>query len=104
MDRIFMFIATGAYSGYLPKAPGTWGSAAGVVLWLALCRLPLGGYLGAVAILFVLGVVSAGAAEKIVDRGDPGLVVIDEVVGILITRSSRCRYSSAFSSSAFLIY
>lgn len=84
MDRFFMFIATGAYSGYLPKAPGTWGSAAGVILWLALCRLPLTSYLAVVAVLFILGVASAGAAEKIVDRGDPGLVVIDEIVGQLI--------------------
>ena len=27
---------------------------------------------------------SAGAAEKILDRGDPGVVVIDEIVGVLI--------------------
>ena len=35
MDRLYLFIATGAYSGYLPKAPGTWGSAGGVLRWLA---------------------------------------------------------------------
>ncbi|WP_319548803.1 phosphatidylglycerophosphatase A [Desulfogranum marinum] len=84
MDKVFMFIATGAYSGYLPKAPGTWGSAVGVFVWLLLYRLPLPTYLLGVAILFVLGVISAGAAEKIVDHGDPGLVVIDEIVGQLI--------------------
>lgn len=79
-----MFIATGAYSGYLPKAPGTWGSAVGVLLWVALARLPLAPYWASVGLLFILGVISAGAAEKIVDRGDPGLVVIDEIVGQLI--------------------
>ena len=31
-----MFIATGAGSGRLPLAPGTWGSAVGVLLWLAI--------------------------------------------------------------------
>nr|WP_320010856.1 phosphatidylglycerophosphatase A [uncultured Desulfobulbus sp.] len=80
-----MFIATGAYSGYLPKAPGTWCSAFTVLLWFGLGRLPLAPYWGLVALLFVLGVFSAGAAEKIVGNGDPGLVVIDEVVGQLIT-------------------
>lgn len=84
MDKLFMFIATGAYSGYLPKAPGTWGSALGVGLWLFLGRLPLPTYGAIVILLFLLGVFSAGAAEKIVDHGDPGLVVIDEVVGQLI--------------------
>ena len=34
--------------------------------------------------LFLIGTAAAGAAEKIVDRGDPGLVVIDEILGQLI--------------------
>jgi phosphatidylglycerophosphatase A len=84
MDRLYMFLATGAYSGYLPKAPGTWGSAVGVLLWFVIARLPIGTYWILVGVLFAVGVICAGAAEKIVDRGDPGLVVIDEIVGQLI--------------------
>ena len=79
-----MFIATGAYSGYLPKAPGTWGSMVGVALWFWLRSLPLAPYLYVVAGIFIIGTIAAGAAEKIVDHGDPGLVVIDEIVGQLI--------------------
>jgi len=79
-----MFIATGAYSGYLPKAPGTWGSMVGVALWFWLRSLPLAPYLCVVAGILIIGTIAAGAAEKIVDHGDPGLVVIDEIVGQLI--------------------
>ena len=84
MDRLLMFIATGAGSGYLPKAPGTWGTLVGLLLWWPLALLPLTAYLATVAVLFIVGVASAGAAEKILDRGDPGVVVIDEIVGVLI--------------------
>ncbi|MGI6639474.1 MAG: phosphatidylglycerophosphatase A [Desulfobulbus sp.] len=87
MDRLFLFIATGAYSGYLPKAPGTWASGLTVLLWLLAGywgTFPLSAYLLCVAALFCIGVVSAGAAEKLVNRPDPGLVVIDEVVGQLL--------------------
>ena len=84
MDRLLMFIATGAGSGYLPKAPGTWGTLVGLLLWWPLAGLSLSAYLVAVAALFLVGVASAGAAEKILDRGDPGVVVIDEIVGVLI--------------------
>jgi phosphatidylglycerophosphatase A len=84
MDKLFMFIATGAYSGCLPKAPGTWGSVAGVLLWLALARLDLVSYSAVLAALFVIGTIASGAAEKILDQGDPGIVVIDEIVGQLI--------------------
>ena len=84
MDRLFLFIATGAGSGYLPKAPGTWGTLVGLLLWWPLAGLSLTAYLATVAVLFIVGVASAGAAEKILDRGDPEVVVIDEIVGVLI--------------------
>ena len=84
MDRIFMFIATGAYSGYLPKAPGTWGSLLGVALWFVLRDMELIPYGGIVMALFVIGTICAGSVEKIVDRPDPGIVVIDEIVGQMI--------------------
>lgn len=82
-----MFIATGAGSGRLPVAPGTWGSAVGVLLWLFLSRLTPLAYLGVIGVLFILGVFCAGAAEKILDQADPSIVVIDEIVGQLIALS-----------------
>ena len=85
MHTLIMFIATGFYSGYLPKAPGTWGSLVGLLLFFLLHTLNLQIYLAVVAAIFVIGTFAAGEAEKILDRKDPGLVVIDEIVGILIT-------------------
>lgn len=85
MASLFMFIATGGYAGYLPKAPGTWGSLVGLALYWLLHWLDLTAYLIAVAVVLVIGTVAAGAAEKIMDRKDPGLVVIDEIAGMLIT-------------------
>ena len=80
-----MLIATGFYSGYLPKAPGTWGSLVGVLLVFLLNALSLQIYLSVVAGLFIVGSFVAGEAEKILDNRDPGVVVIDEIVGMLIT-------------------
>ena len=83
-----MFIATGFYSGYLPKAPGTWGSLVGLLLFFLLHGLALPVYLAVVLGVFVVGTFAAGEAEKIVDNSDPGLVVIDEIVGMLITMAA----------------
>ena len=80
-----MLIATGFYSGYLPRAPGTWGSLVGLLLFLLLHTLNLPVYIAVVAGLFVVGSFAAGEAEKILDNRDPGAVVIDEIVGMLIT-------------------
>jgi phosphatidylglycerophosphatase A len=80
-----MFIATGCYSGYLPKAPGTWGSLVGLLLFFLLHTLSLEIYLSVIGGIFVIGTFAAGEAEKIMDHQDPGIVVIDEIVGMLIT-------------------
>jgi phosphatidylglycerophosphatase A len=80
-----MLIATGFYSGYLPKAPGTWGSLVGLLLFFLLHTLSLEIYLVVVASIFLVGTFVAGEAEKIMDHQDPGLVVIDEIVGMLVT-------------------
>ena len=84
MTTLIMAIATGLYAGFLPYAPGTWGSLVGLIIYYPLSRLPLPEYLAAVGILFVVGVLAAGSAEKILDRKDAGPIVIDEIVGILI--------------------
>lgn len=86
MDKVLMAIATGLGLGYLPMAPGTWGTLLAFpfqFLLLYLGLTPLSHALVLVG-LFFLGVGAAGSAEKIMDRADPGLVVIDEVVGMLI--------------------
>jgi len=84
MYIIIMLIATGFYSGYLPKAPGTWGSLVGLLLVYLLNYFSLPVYLTVTVFLFMIGTFSAGEAEKILDNHDPGIVVIDEIVGMLI--------------------
>lgn len=84
--RLGVFFATFAYVGYAPVAPGTFGSAAGLVVYyfvhLAGSR-PL--ELGVIAGIFVLGIWSGTEAEHHFGGTDPGPVVIDEVMGMLIT-------------------
>ena len=82
--RVPLAVATGLGVGYVPFAPGTFGSALGLVLWLALPADPL---IQAVVIAGVsaAGVWSSGLAESHFQGTDPGPVVIDEVMGMLIT-------------------
>ena len=80
-----MLIATGCYSGYLPKAPGTWGSLVGLLFFFLIHTLSLPVYIAVVAGIFIVGSFAAGEAEKILDNRDPGAVVIDEIVGMLVT-------------------
>lgn len=86
MRAVWLFLATGAGSGYAPFAPGTVGSAVGVLVWWA-CR-PAGAVwldVGVIAVLTLLGVRAGTEAERHFGREDPGHVVVDEVVGMLVT-------------------
>ena len=85
MDRLIMAIATGLGTGYLPIAPGTWGSLVALPLHFLLIRLSPQNYFISLGIIFVIAIFTAGSAEKIIDRQDPGIVVIDEIIGMLIT-------------------
>ena len=86
MKRLALFLATCGPLGYAPFAPGTVGSAAGVALFYAI-RATGSTVLEIAAILILLGVGvwSATIAEEHLGGLDPGPVVIDEVVGMLIT-------------------
>lgn len=83
-------MATAGGVGFLRPAPGTWGTAAAVILalpWLffapqALISL---GLLVGVALSTGLGVWSAGVAGRCTGIADPGPVVIDEVAGVWAT-------------------
>lgn len=85
MARLLMFLASGCGVGYLPWAPGTWGSLFALPLCFLLSRLEASLYWMVLLAIVALAIVAAGAAEKILDRKDPGVVVIDEVAGMLVT-------------------
>jgi phosphatidylglycerophosphatase A len=86
VTRVAVFIATAGYCGYFPVAPGTAGSAAGLVVYLAVrwAGSPLV-EAAAIAVIFAAGAWAATHAERFFGGIDPGPVVIDEVAGMLIT-------------------
>jgi phosphatidylglycerophosphatase A len=78
-----LWIAQGFGVGRIPVAPGTWGSVVGLG-WLALL-LPLRSwplFIGANAAAIGLSIWLCGAAERTLNRKDPGCVVLDEIVAI----------------------
>ena len=86
MTRLAVFIATVGYCGYFPFAPGTIGSAAGLLFYALVW------WIGSPVFetLFILGLFAAGVwagttAERYFGGVDPGPIVMDEVVGMLIT-------------------
>jgi phosphatidylglycerophosphatase A len=87
-DYLALSIATCGV-GYLPLAPGTFGSLVGVGMFLLLARVIAGNALVAVVLALIVAVTFAGIwagtrIEQLFGRKDPGKVVVDEVAGQLI--------------------
>jgi phosphatidylglycerophosphatase A len=106
-DYVALALATCGV-GLIPVAPGTWGSAVGVGVYLALGRGAEKGFDSAVArgldlspqtfplilntvlilailLVSLVGMWAATRAEKLLGKKDPGAVVVDEVAGQLVT-------------------
>jgi phosphatidylglycerophosphatase A len=99
--RLAILLATGFGLGYLPKAPGTWGSLGGLALVWCLCQFIPDSFvfdspawtrreflellIVVAPLLAILGVWAAGRAARYLAAKDPQIVVIDEISGQLIT-------------------
>lgn len=105
-DRIALLAATCGGIGYLPVVPATWGSLAGVGIYVlaaeagemmkiqagsfAFSAVFTNSFLVSAAVLliialFLTGIWAANRVEKLTGEKDPSIVVIDEVVGQLMT-------------------
>ena len=87
MRLLRLFVVSAGFLGCSPVAPGTVGTLGGVLIAWALAGTPgyLGWSLGVCALLYLVGRALAPWAEAHAGRKDPGIFVLDEVVGYLIT-------------------
>ncbi len=85
MRRFVILFATWGGTGYSPVASGTVGTLAAIPLYLVLSRLPLFLYLVTLVPFFFFASWVSGQAEAIFAEKDSGKIVIDEVIGYLVT-------------------
>ena len=81
---VALSLATAFGVGYAPFAPGTFGSAVGLLLWAVLPQSALA-QAAVILVLFVVGCWAGTVVERYYGGTDPGPVVIDEVMGMLLT-------------------
>lgn len=83
-NKFARLIATWFGCGYAPVAPGTVGSLAALVIAIALndlAGLPGWSFVVLAAALFAPAVWAATQTARAVNLKDPGIVVVDEVIG-----------------------
>jgi phosphatidylglycerophosphatase A len=100
-------IATWFGCGYAPKAPGTAGSLAALLIAIALHSY--GDYgrwtlLLLTALLLAPGIWSAGIVAKRTNKPDPQIVVVDEVIGQWITLAGAATFNWKTYLAAFVLF
>lgn len=85
LEKAAEFIATGAYVGRSPKAPGTVATFATIPLVWLLFQTGEIVYMIATGLVVLLGIGASYIYEQVHKSHDDGAIVIDEVAGFLIT-------------------
>lgn len=101
--RLVLALATWGGVGYLPLFPGTWGTLAALPLWWALSQLGPWGYGLGVAALLGVALWAAGPAQGYLGQADHPAIVVDEVVGLLITLAG-APLSWKWAAAGFIIF
>ena len=78
-------LAFGFGSGAAPKAPGTWGTLAAVLIYWPLSQLSPEHYLLMLLVTSVMGIYICGQTARDLGVHDHGSIVWDEFVGFWIT-------------------
>jgi phosphatidylglycerophosphatase A len=85
MSRFVLLIATGFGVGYSPIAPGTLGTLVAIPIYYFLSEIPSPLYEITLIGFFFLSVWISENAEKFFGKKDDQRIVIDEIMGFLIT-------------------
>jgi phosphatidylglycerophosphatase A len=88
MKGFIKLLATWGGTGFSPIASGTVGTLGAIPFFLLLSRLSLPLYLVTLVAFFFLASWVAGRAEHLFGEHDSGKIVIDEVVGYLVTMTA----------------
>ncbi len=104
MNTISSWIATCFRIGYLPLAPGTWGSIFALLVWyfflvdlspLLLMIISL--------VVFFVGVITSASVIESTGNGDPSEVIIDELAGQWIALIA-VPHTLVYGIAAFLLF
>jgi phosphatidylglycerophosphatase A len=95
-------VATLGFIGYLPIAPGTWGTAAGLI-FVALFPVSPVALLGIMVAVIIIGTIAADTAERLIGETDSGHIIIDEFVGFLVSVIF-IPHTYGYLASAFLLF
>lgn len=101
--KTILFLSSACLLGKMPFAPGSFGTLAGLpVCWL-LSGMDAWISFSLAALTIPVAIWIAGEAEKILGTKDPGAIVIDEFVGMVLTLAG-LPFNAATAGLGFVLF
>jgi phosphatidylglycerophosphatase A len=107
VSRLATLISTWFGCGYFPIGPGTAGSLAAVLMAAAAHQYLGAGramFLAATLVLIGPAIWSATRTARLLKREDPGLIVVDEVLGVWVTLLGATALNWKSFTAAFVLF
>jgi phosphatidylglycerophosphatase A len=104
VSRLAIAVATAGGVGFLPLAPGTWGTAVAVPLAWACAGLTWWVYLAVCIAVTLVAIAAAEGADRAFGQHDSGKIVIDEVAGYMVTMVAVDRHRWLLLGAGFLLF
>lgn len=101
-NTFLLNIATIGFLGYIPFAPGTFGSLFALTLFL-LTDLPLYAHFALILAATIVGIYASTVAEKILNEKDSKKIIIDEFIGFYVSVLYLPK-TLGFAVAAFLLF
>lgn len=103
-NKLANWFSTVLKVGYLPIAPGTWGSLAALLIWYVIIEhISSIALIALIVIILILGIYTSSITENNIAQKDPSIIVIDEWVGQWIALLFLPK-SLLWGLSAFLVF
>ncbi|MDR1086654.1 MAG: phosphatidylglycerophosphatase A [Endomicrobium sp.] len=96
MNKIIIFLSSVGYLGYIKHAPGTFGSLAGLLLWIFFMPDKTAVQFFSLIVIFAVSIILSSLAENIYKIKDDQRIIVDEVAGMW--------FSLALLPKSFLFY
>jgi phosphatidylglycerophosphatase A len=84
LNRFYLFWATGFFTGFIPKAPGTIGTIVGTLLFLISNTINIKLQIVILTFYLIISIKSTRFAITYFNKKDPSQVNCDEIIGIWV--------------------
>lgn len=102
-EKGILFLSSGGFVGNITFAPGTFGSLWGLPICFLLSKVNFWVSVLFLALFIALAIWASHQAQRLIQKNDPGCVVIDEICGMMLSLVG-LPFNAVSAAAGFIIF